>query len=137
VNESHALPVNFQNGEFTSGGLWHGFYGVQGTPTFEGQSVERRTLAVTYRQTYPGLFSQSGHWSGAVLSFQRATVIFEHPTPNIRLSRTIIEQLLALPSLQYENSWLNWPAGRTTLRSRVARTVRQLEWLMTRAKFTW
>lgn len=137
ASASHAKPVVTWKGEFTSGGIWHGFYGLRGTPTFERQRPALDGIRRTHRQTYPGLFSQHDRWAAAILSFQQSTVIFEHPSPRRAMNLGLRETLLTLPRLRYEDSWLSWPPGSSKVRVRVARARRDLENLAKRAKYVW
>lgn len=135
---SHVKPVVSFNGEFYSGGIWHGFYGSQGTPLFEKQSTEERIKIEQHSQSYPGLFSQHGQWSAAVLSFRNGIVVFEHPQPACPMPESLVKQLLSLPGADYSEWWINWPSEQPdALFERVARTTRELELLSKVAKYSW
>jgi len=134
----HAKPVVSHNGEFYSGGIWHGFYGIQGTPQFEQQSTEERIKKVKYAQTYPGLFSQHGRWSGAILSFRDSTIIFEHPSPDCSMPAELTRSLLGLPKADYSEWWTKWPSMRPdAVSERVQTAIRDLEELAEKACFSW
>ena len=131
-------PVVSFNGEFYSGGIWHGFYGSKGTPLFERQSTEERIKAEQYTQSYPGLFSQHDRWSAAVLSFRNGTIVFEHPSPAIPMPECLVKQLLTLPNADYSQWWVKWPSEQPdALSGRIDRTIEELESLTKVANFSW
>ena len=135
---THTKPVVSFNGEFYSGGIWHGFYGSKGTPLFERQSTEERIKAEQYTQSYPGLFSQHDRWSAAVLSFRNGTIVFEHPSPAIPMPECLVKQLLTLPNADYSQWWVKWPSEQPdALSGRIDRTIEELESLTKVANFSW
>jgi hypothetical protein len=134
----HTKPVVSLNGEFYSGGIWHGFYGSKGTPLFERQSTEERIKAEQYTQSYPGLFSQHDRWSAAVLSFPNGTIVFEHPSPAIPMPECLVKQLLTLPKADYSEWWVNWPSEQQdALSERIDRTIEELQSLSKVVNFSW
>jgi hypothetical protein len=134
----HTKHVVSFNGEFYSGGIWHGFYGSKGTPLFERQSTEERINAEQYTQSYPGLFSQHDRWSAAVLSFRNGTIVFEHPSPAIPMPECLVKQLLTLPKADYSEWWVNWPSEQPDgLSERIDRTIEELQSLSKVANFSW
>lgn len=135
---THTKPVVSSNGEFYSGGIWHGFYGSKGTPLFERQSAEERIKTEQYTQSYPGLFSQHDRWSAAVLSFRNGTVVFEHPSPAIPMPECLVKQLLTLPNADYSEWWVKWPSEQPdALSERIERTISELESLAKVANYSW
>jgi hypothetical protein len=135
---THTKPVVSSNGEFYSGGIWHGFYGSKGTPLFERQSTEERIKAEQYTQSYPGLFSQHDRWSAAVLSFRNGAVVFEHPSPAIPMPESLARQLLTLPNADYSEWWVKWPLEQQdALSERINRTISELESLAKVASYLW
>lgn len=135
---THTKPVVSFNGEFYSGGIWHGFYGSKGTPLFEKQSTEERIKKEQYTQSYPGLFSQHDQWSAAVLLFRNGTVVFEHPSPANPMPEDLVKQLLALPGADYSDWWTRWPSAQSNaLSERIDRTVNELRSLAEAASFSW
>jgi hypothetical protein len=135
---THTKPVVSSNGEFYSGGIWHGFYGSNGTPLFEKQSTEERIKTEQYTQSYPGLFSQHDRWSAAVLSFRNGTVVFEHPSPANPMPEDLVKQLLTLPGADYSEWWVKWPSEQANVLSeRIDRTIEELESLTKVANFSW
>jgi hypothetical protein len=138
AEKAHARPVVSHNGDFYSGGIWHGFYGQRGTPLFESQSTEERAEAKIYLQSYPGLFTQHRRWSAAVLSFRDVTILFEHPSPECPMPRELTKKLLGLQKADYSEWWVNWPSMRANkVLQRVDETVSELQALACEACYKW
>lgn len=135
---THTKPVVSFNGDFFSGGIWHGFYGSPGIPLFERQSPEERIMTDQYTQSYPGLFSQHDRWSAAVLSFRNGTVVFEHPSPAAPMPDSLTKQLLMLPGADYSDWWIKWPSEQTNaLPERIEKATKELNSLARVANFSW
>ncbi|NMA72697.1 MAG: hypothetical protein GX963_00735 [Bacteroidales bacterium] len=135
VQVAHAKPVTISKGKFYSGGLWHGFYGTKGTPTFEAHSLDECPIECSYKQSYPGLFNQDVDWSAAILSLKCSTIIMENPGSKKELPKSLLTYLFKLPGFNYSNSWISWPKDKEGLKNRIEDQISQLEQLQEHAKY--
>lgn len=116
-----ALPVCLEKGAFTSGGLWHAFYGREENSSQRGTLILRRvqppgaSTSGGYRMEFPGMFRQphGSRWSAALLSLPEGKVVLQNPWADNPLSSTTARILLGLPGGQLSPSRISW-SGSTT-----------------------
>ena len=96
-------PVIAGNHGFTSGALWHAFYGWKGAPVFEGvKRVEMR---------HDGRFQMKSRFSGALLVMPEHAVFFEHPEAAFPLTEETRLRITRFPWFDLTHSVLEWAGG--------------------------
>ncbi|MCA9321029.1 MAG: hypothetical protein KDB53_09855 [Planctomycetes bacterium] len=128
IGRDYAHPLISAHDALMTGPLWAGLYGRRSTPILEGAFAERTTTGrPALRMGFPGLFQQSAGWSAAILAFPRDTLILENPDPSAGIPLSIAPELLSLPWVRFEHSWMQWPhQTNRSLRQRIAEAHRRL-----------
>lgn len=108
------VPVRLGKGELTSTGLWHAFYGLNGTAILESFLPARACPINVWRQRFDGMFKQCLAWSAIVLALPKQSIVLEHPGPTNPLGPAQRDALFTLPRFDPTHSWVDW-AGRGDL----------------------
>jgi hypothetical protein len=137
LTPSHAAPVTIAQQLYFSGGLWHAIYGDKGIPMFEYHSTDPMALSGVPAMAHPGLFLQSPAWAGAVLSFSRATLLFENAQAPTPLHDDVRAGLCKLRWFDLHHSRMSWPPGSVPVATRLSQDLDDLNKLATRAIYHW
>lgn len=149
LHPDEAWPLYVTNrGRFHTGGVWLAFYGRQGIPLLDSESIQNgvppATRGIEHTSLrYPGYFqSKDARASAVVISWPSSTVLFENPWAPNPLPRPILERLLQLRWFDWPRSWVRpfWKeptAGLTDLLARVCSALDEITDISQIAQLDW
>ena len=135
IEAESALPVRTGNEEFFSGELWYAFYGVEGLPIFERDSLEERAIETSVSMRHNGRFRVSTKIDACIVSFPEETVVLENPYSNNSLPEWLSRCLAQLRNYNFALSWQTWPFD--DLKDRVAAEVKRIHALKGCGLYSW
>ena len=109
VNADGVNPISTWNGELFAGEIWYAFYGIKGSPIFEGHSTEERAVQEIIKMRHNGRFNNYSKIDGVVFSFPRLTFAIENPYSSKSIPGWFWKNFIKIPWFHLEYSRLNWP----------------------------
>lgn len=107
-----AMPLSSFNAAITSGALWWSLYGSKGDPIFAATSIEGMASEAG-SQAFDGRFLRNSKADFVLADLGNNQIVFENPVARSRIPEGVYRQLVQLPRLVVEHSWLNWPGPRS------------------------
>jgi hypothetical protein len=121
-------PMTLWNDSFFSVGFWHAFYGKKGCPILEHTRAADADLGNATKMKHDGRFmgTTGSLWAAAIISFPSATAIFENPNAVVSLTSGQRDALIELPYLNWDKSWMDYPAQSKLLAHKIDEAHAQL-----------
>lgn len=105
LGKENVHPLRTFRGRFTSGEIWHAFYGWKEAPVFESHSISDGIGRKEIKMGHNGRFRDSKELSAVIISFPRTTCILENPYSDKILPCLFWESLSKLNWFSVEDSY--------------------------------